>query len=114
MRRGLLLAAAFGLLSGCLSEPTAPVEEAALGEHVFRRRCAICHGADGRADVPMAASYPNMILADGQFGHGGSRDEIIRTISEGVPRTPMIGMRSQLSHREIEAVADHVLNLARP
>lgn len=113
MKFGLLIAAVLSLALGCVPETPAPASNSNLGEHVFRSRCAICHGVDGRADTPMAASYPDMILADGEFAHGGSREEIIRTISEGVPRTPMISMRSQLTEQEIEAVADHVLELAR-
>ena len=111
MKRRLLASVALVIATACRESPQ--VDEAQLGEYLFRGRCGICHGTDGRAATPMAASYPNMVLADGKFAHGGSRDEIIRTITHGVPGTPMIGMRSQLSQSEIEAVADYVLELSQ-
>lgn len=111
----LLLLAVF-LASACSRQPSAPAPatHAELGAHVFRTRCAICHGPDGRADTPVANAYPNANLADGRFAYGSSVDEVRSTIRQGVPGTPMLPMSSQLSEEEIEAVADHILGLSRP
>lgn len=108
----IVAAALLLALSACLPERTENTAAGDHGERLFRARCAICHGADGNPQIPMAESYPNMNLADGRFAHGSSREDIIRTITNGVPRTPMIGMRAQLRPDEIEAVADHVIELS--
>jgi mono/diheme cytochrome c family protein len=98
------------VLTGCA--PAEPRGTAAtIGQHVYQSRCSICHGRDGRGNTPTAASYPNANLVDGRWAHGGSREEVIRTIRQGVPKTPMLPFGQALSDSEIEAVADYVLAL---
>jgi mono/diheme cytochrome c family protein len=84
--------------------PAAP----ASGLSVYQSRCAFCHGTKGDANTPMAAGYPYANLADGKWAYGGSRDELRKTIAQGIPGTPMRGFNGILTDAEIDAVIDHM------
>ncbi len=52
------------------------------GARLYTLHCAACHGPDG--DM-----IPSVDLRRGQFRRGSSDDELIRTITRGIPGTPM-------------------------
>ncbi len=81
------------------------------GERVWVRRCAACHGRDGRGRTKFARNRPFADLTDGRWKQGGDRASIRRTIEDGVPGTQMEGFRRKLSPQEIDAVTDEVLRL---
>ena len=74
---GLLLAAAASL--------AAQGSDVEAGWQLFRAHCAVCHGLDG-------AAAPAADLRRGQFRRGSSYEDLFRTISNGIPGTPMPGM----------------------
>lgn len=96
---------ALAVALGCV-EPKDP------GERVYRRRCAACHGRDGRGDTRFARNRPFADLTDGRWKQGGDAASVRRSIAEGVPRSPMEGFRGKLSDAEMDAVTGHVLGLA--
>lgn len=103
------------VLSACQgnAERTAGPEIIRSGPEIFAMHCAICHGKTGEGDTAMARGYPNANLADGRFAHGGSHEQIRATIENGVPRSPMLPLRSRLDPREIDEVARYVRQLVR-
>jgi alcohol dehydrogenase (cytochrome c) len=72
------------LHGGRNGEVPAAVAEARVrnGREIFSHQCSQCHGADARG-----GSAPD--LTQGQFRHGGSDADLLRTITEGVAGTPM-------------------------
>ncbi len=76
------------------------------------RKCAGCHGKDGRGRTTFAATRPWADLTDGRWKHGGDRASIRRLIAEGDPASPMPAYRGRLSDAEIDAVTGYVLGLA--
>jgi mono/diheme cytochrome c family protein len=101
---------------GCSKEAPQSSSNAALdtpGQAIFFQQCAICHGRFGKGDTMIAANYPWANLADTQYGHGSSREEIIRNITEGVQQTPMRGFKGALTDQEIAQVADYVIALGK-
>jgi cytochrome c oxidase cbb3-type subunit 3 len=62
----------------------------AIGERLFMNNCAQCHGSDARG----SKSFPN--LADGDWLHGGSREDQ-ETITNGrigmMPPMAAVGWR---------------------
>ena len=74
----------------------------------FATRCAFCHGQDGEGHMSPVAGYPNANLADGIWVHGGTKQEIVKTITSGVPDTPMPPFEGVVSPAEIDALADYV------
>ena len=61
---------------------TSPEDEAA-GAKLYRSQCAGCHGLNGGG----TGAGPS--LTSGTFQRGGSDEALFRTISKGIPGTPM-------------------------
>jgi len=66
------------------ANPYSTAQDSETGGAAFRARCAGCHGLDasGGAQAPS--------LVSGTFKNGGSDEAMYRTITGGVPGTPMI------------------------
>ena len=95
-----------------------PDEAVVKGKYI--QHCSACHGAGGRGDGPAAAQLfpPPRNLVDSPFRFAslsGGEEELIagleRTISRGVPRSPMPGFGGVLSEQMIAGLARYVLNL---
>lgn len=78
--------------------------ELALGESIFINKCAVCHGIEGEGGVG-----PNM--TDNYFLHGGTINDVFRTIKYGVPEKGMISWKSQLRSSDMQRVASYILTL---
>jgi putative heme-binding domain-containing protein len=73
------------LLSPLSGQDTDPIES---GKAIYRSNCAFCHGLTGGGGRGPA-------LAQGNFVHGSSADEIRRVIREGLPGTSMPAFRME-------------------
>jgi high-affinity iron transporter len=88
--------------------PIAPskILDLACGATLFATNCAVCHGATGRADVPLAAnlSPPPANLAD----HTRSRERSLfafhQIVTQGVGSTAMVSFKDKLSN---DTIAGH-------
>jgi putative heme-binding domain-containing protein len=63
--------------------PFSSPEDLAAGMKFFRSACAGCHGLEG------GGGYNGPSLTNGVFKRGGSDAELFKTITQGVPGTPM-------------------------
>jgi mono/diheme cytochrome c family protein len=94
--------------------PVTP-ESIAAGQAIYRRRCAGCHGADGKGGPPKeeflkAASN----LVDDQWDHGSTDGEIFAVIKNGVPPDlVMEGWGDRLSDTDIWNVVNFLRDLAK-
>jgi cbb3-type cytochrome c oxidase subunit III len=87
------------------------------GKAIYNERCAQCHGIDGRgngAAAPVLTPRPRDFAA-AQFkvrttetGGLPTDDDLIRTITYGVPGTSMPGWQKFLSTADIAAVATYI------
>jgi len=104
------------ILAGCQGGETAMTQTTerspSTGKVIYDQQCAICHGKTGKGDTMIAASYPNANLTDSEWGHGGTRAELTRSVTDGVPKTPMRGFKGALSEKEIDEVVTYVLRLS--
>lgn len=82
------------------------------GERVWARRCASCHGDDGRGRTKFAEGRPFADLTDGEWKHGSDLDSMKRLIEAGDPKSPMPPFQGRISPEEIDVVARHVQALA--
>jgi cytochrome c oxidase cbb3-type subunit 3 len=82
------------------------MEEAPLsaGKEIFIGKCAACHGQAGEGGVG-----PN--LTDQYWIHGGSINDVFRTIKYGVIEKGMIPWKDQLRAREIQEVSSFIMSL---
>ncbi len=74
------------------------------GEFVYKLNCVVCHLESGGGLVG-----PN--LTDEYWLHGGSINDIFRTIKYGVPEKGMIAWGSQLRPAEMQKVSSFILSL---
>ncbi|WP_404302157.1 cytochrome-c oxidase, cbb3-type subunit III [Alicycliphilus denitrificans] len=78
----------------------------AIGERLFMNNCAQCHGSDARG----SKSFPN--LSDNDWLHGGTSDDIRKTIHDGrigvmPPMAEAVG-----SPEDVRNLAQYVLSLS--
>lgn len=76
------------------------------GQNIYRGRCAVCHGID-------AKGYRGSDLTTGDWVHGGTDEQVFRTIRTGVPGTEMPG-NVNMSEEEIWMVIAYLRTLANP
>lgn len=76
----------------------------ATGQTIFQVNCASCHGQLGEGGIG-----PNM--TDPYWVHGGSIQDVFKTIKYGVPEKGMISWKSQLRPIEMQQVASYILTL---
>jgi high-affinity iron transporter len=77
-----------------------------LGAGLYQAQCASCHGADGKADTPIAAKLNPLPIAfsDAQRARERSALSLYQTTTQGVEGTSMAGF-SSLTDEERWAVA---------
>ncbi len=78
----------------------------AAGQANFKSYCAACHGMKGEGIENLGQN-----LTDKYWIHGGSINDIFRTISEGVPGKPMVAWKEAISAEEIQELASYIMTL---
>ncbi len=107
MRTSPLLLGALGLT--WLASPAAAQEPDAVA--LFLKNCASCHGETGDGQGTQELDRPARSFRDGGFSYGNTPDALFRTISMGIPGTPMPGFDTSLSEAERYALANYVTTL---
>ncbi|MGD1072466.1 MAG: cbb3-type cytochrome c oxidase subunit II [Bryobacteraceae bacterium] len=88
------------------TELAIPPEVLDLGAHVYRERCAQCHGTNGAGDGPAAGQFP---IAPTNFRI--VRPDIaasLRALRDGIDGTPMAPWAGELSEAELSGAAYYV------
>jgi cytochrome c oxidase cbb3-type subunit I/II len=87
---------------------TLPASQSDLdaGKENYIKICAACHGIEG-AGIPPA--FPSLV--DGEWLHGSSPEEVVRSIANGYPEKGMIAYKNQLPANQIEQVAAYILKV---
>ncbi|MEZ4319933.1 MAG: c-type cytochrome [Myxococcota bacterium] len=83
------------------TDAVADEDPAAAGARIYQTNCAACHGPEMKGLVG-----PN--LTDSEWIHGGELDQIIATITNGVPEKGMVSWGPILGAEQIEVVARYV------
>lgn len=88
------------------SNVVALVDEGDLekGKTIFLSYCAACHGQLGEGGVG-----PNM--TDNYYIHGGTIQDVFKTIKYGVPEKGMISWKSQLNSKQMQQVGSYIMTL---
>ena len=101
-----------------LSFPLARVaaaQSAAPDPHaLFLKNCATCHGETGDGQGTTQLDRPARSFKDGGFSFGNTPETLFRTLSVGIPGTPMPAFEESLSVAERECLAAYVITLGPP
>lgn len=62
-----------------------------IGKTTYAAQCATCHGSAGMGDGPAAAAFnpPPRDFTKGVWTQGGTPTQVFKTVSGGIPGTPM-------------------------
>ncbi len=95
----------------CFGDERPPLD----GKTLFVNNCSACHGPTGRGDGPAAQAMkdfkPRNFVED-KFKYGETFDEVLATVTKGVPNTPMPSW-SSLPENERKALVRYVLSLRK-
>lgn len=84
----------------------------ALGARAqFLANCAVCHGETGDGQGTTTLDRPARSFRDGGFSYGNTPEALFRTISMGIPGTPMPGFDLSLDEAQRRALAEYVISL---
>lgn len=116
MKTTIILSALSLLCAATVSaaEPKAPKKTPELlkkGQEIFTINCVACHGDKGLGDGPAAVALnpkPRSFSKD-EFKNGDKPAQVFKTISEGLPGTPMVAY-AHLSEADRWALVYHVLS----
>ncbi|MFT5289630.1 MAG: mono/diheme cytochrome c family protein [Planctomycetota bacterium] len=124
---GGILAAAVLAVDGLNAEPTStditpvdanPVEterplqqEELDGRALYLTNCATCHGETGDGKGVTQLDRPARSFLLGGFSYGNTNKAVLRTISNGIPGTPMPAFDSSTTAAQRDALAAYVISL---
>ena len=97
------------LLGAFVWVATAAAADLELGKKVYEKKCAACHGADGRGNAKLEKALKTRIppLADSAKKADA---ELLKLVAEG--RKPMPSFANSLSKDELDAVVGFVKGFA--
>jgi cytochrome c6 len=71
---------------------------------VFEKKCASCHGKDGKGQTKMGEKLAISDLAKSKLSEG----EVEKVIAEGIPDKKMPGYKGKITDDEIKSTAQFV------
>ncbi len=93
-----------------LSLPAA-AQEAETAKELFMTHCAMCHGESGDGKGTTDLDRPARSFLDGGFSYGNTEEAIRRTLTFGIPGTPMPAFDAALTEDQRTALARYVISL---
>ena len=96
------------LLAPVLAQETGPTKE------LFMAHCAACHGEKGDGEGTTTLERPARSFLEGGFSYGNTPEAILRTLSYGIPGTPMPAFDVALTEGQRKLLAQYVISLGPP
>jgi mono/diheme cytochrome c family protein len=87
-----------------------PASDAELRQR-FLTLCATCHGENGDGKGTSPLEKPARNFKDGGFAYGNTPEAILRTLTYGIPGTPMPSFSAALSAAQRKEMAAYVIAL---
>ena len=99
-----MIALAVALLAQAAIPPPAPVAGARPPEEIWEARCQVCHGADGKAQTKKGRELKAKDFTRARWQKHTSDEEIVKTITDGLPKKKMPAFKDKLSAEEIRSL----------
>ena len=101
-------------LAALLAQTPPPVPVALQDtQDVWDKRCAFCHGADGRSQTKKGRQYKAPDFTKARWQKHTTDEEIVEAITNGVPKTKMSAFKDKLSADEIKAMVPFLRAFAK-
>lgn len=104
----------FALLAASVSASVLGAQDLERAKKLFVTNCAACHGETGDGKGTTELDRPARSFQDGGFSFGNTPEALFKTISTGIPGSPMAGFDSSLTEEERRLVAAYVVTLGPP
>src|SRR5262245_58704892 len=101
-------------LAVCAAATGAQKAPDARAVKLFHDNCAQCHGDTGDGKGWAQLDRPARSFKDGGFSFGNTPEALFRTITVGIPGTPMPSFDSALGEQQRKLLADYVVTLGPP
>lgn len=111
---GSVALVAASLAGGNAQDEDEPVRD---GKWLYTRNCSGCHNdnGDGRGATILQLGLTARDFKQGGFAFGDTREQMIRTVSTGIPgRSPMPSFKGILSDEDLGLVVDYARTLMPP
>jgi cytochrome c6 len=95
------IAVAFAVLAALAVAPAASANE---GAELFQKKCAVCHGKDGKGQTPMGQKMQLKDLTQVKASEG----DVAKVVTEG--KGKMTPFKGRMTDAEIQAVSKYVSN----
>ena len=102
LRLALLLAVTLPALPAPAAEPSPDTRQ------LYEKKCASCHGDDGKAETKLGQKYKAKSFASSAFQAKASDQKLLDAIENGVQDTKMHPFKDKLSPDEIKAMVQMV------
>lgn len=112
-KRGLAV-----VVAGTMLALSANVAVAGETAELWNKKCAICHGKDGKGDTKIGKKKGVKDLIDPAVRAKFDRDRMIKSVTEGIPEEDgdgflMKGFAAKLSAEEIAALVDYAIAIGK-
>ncbi|MEQ1893626.1 MAG: c-type cytochrome [Planctomycetota bacterium] len=104
----------FALLATSWLASALDAQDMERARKLFVTNCAACHGESGDGKGTTELDRPARSFQDGGFSFGNTPEALFKTISTGIPGSPMAGFDSSLTEEERHLVAAYVVTLGPP
>ncbi len=106
----VLQIAAFPALLALAAGAPAAEKRQIKADLIYHNYCSVCHGdrGDGRSRARGSLVPPPKDFTTPAAREQLPRDFMVRVVRDGKPGTAMVGWKTQLDEREIEAVVDYI------
>lgn len=90
--------------------PAATSDRNNRGRVVYAEYCSVCHGerGDGRSRAMGSLMPPPRDFTNAAAKSELTRERMIKSVTFGRPETAMVGFKSQLNEKDIQAVVDYI------
>ena len=101
-----MIALALALLAQAATPSPAPVVPQAENpaQQVWEKRCALCHGPDGKSATRKGRKLKAPDFTKPRWQKHTTDEEIVKAISDGIPKRKMPSFKDKLSEAEIQAM----------